>query len=83
MEWTHVLAIVGANFALIGAVFGGIVAYVIHIDNRSDKKIDSYRQETNTKIDEWRKETKEIIKSIQIEMSDFHARMYSLEEKRK
>lgn len=68
MDWTQVLTIVGTNIVLLG----GMIAVIVTLFLYGDKK-----------TEENRKETQEILKSIQEEMKDFHAKLYALEEKSK
>lgn len=53
-------------FAVIATNLGTVIALFLNLDR---------------KLDENRKETNEILKGIQIEMKDFHARMAVLEER--
>jgi hypothetical protein len=55
-------------FAVIATNLGTIIALYMQLDK---------------KIDENRKETNDIIRSIQMEMKDFHGRMCAIEERNK
>ena len=71
MEFTlvqAVFAILGANFALILAVFGILMGFFYHID----KKIDSTTQNANRQIE-----------AIYQDIKDFHGKLCAIEERRK
>ncbi len=67
IEWTQVLVIVGANFALLLGFIG--TAITMFLWARSEARED-------------RKNAEKMIYNIQQEMKDFHGRMCSLEERR-
>lgn len=74
------------HWELVIAVFTVVVANlstVLILYTNLDKKIDENRKELSTKIDENRRETIEIIKSIQIEIKEFHGRLCAIEERKK
>lgn len=68
MNWAEVLTIVGANIVLLGGMIVVIITLFLH----NDKKIEANRRETS-----------DILKAIQDEMKDFHAKLYALEERSK
>jgi len=71
MEFTlvqAVLAIMGANLALIVAIFGIVIGFFFHID----KKIDSNAQNANRQIE-----------AIYQEIKDFHGKLCAIEERKK
>jgi hypothetical protein len=68
MDWTQVLAIVGANFALLLGFMGTVIGMFLW--GRTEARED-------------RKNTEAILQSIQNEMKDFHGRMCAIEEKRR
>lgn len=50
---------------------------------RLEKKLETWRDETNSKIDLWRDEATKNMNIIHEEMKEFHGRLVSIEEKSK
>ncbi len=78
IEWTQVLVIVGANFALLLGFIG--TAITMFLWARSEARVKAITQTGGTLED--RKNAEKMIYNIQQEMKDFHGRMCSLEERR-
>lgn len=68
MDWSQVLAIIGANLVLIIGMIGTVIGIWLHQDK---------------KIDENRKESSDLLRAIQAEIKDFHGRLIKIEEARK
>ncbi len=66
--WVHVLTIVGANIVLIMGMVGTYIALYMHTDRKTDPN---------------RVENRELLKAINDEMKDFHARLIAIEERNK
>jgi hypothetical protein len=75
MDWSQILTV----FAVIATNLGTVITLYIQLD----KKLDENRTQLDRKIEESRKETNEILRSIQIEMKDFHGRLCAIEERNK
>lgn len=68
MDWTQVITILGGNMALFLWSTRQARTDFLHLDR---------------KLEENRKETNQIVKAIQEEIKDFHARLCIIEEGKK
>lgn len=79
MDWAQILALIGSNIALMLVSIGSTITLFLWA--RSEARTD--QQELRETLAADRRDLLHIIREIQAEMKDFHARLCKIEENRK
>ena len=66
------------SVVFVFGIFGSIFGMYYH----TDKKLDAWRKELKDDFKEYRAESNAILNAIQLEMKDFHARLYNIENEK-